>query len=127
MAQINGIEFSDSIAGLVQRLVDEVERLAGAKTVYPVGVPELRGAIAPGVNGFNAMGCFIRIAPRVDGALVSHKGAEPMTLTEDTLPEILSSLPKWIDDGRQKKAVLTKSSKQAKRAASQAVRDTPDG
>ena len=126
MAQINGIEFSDSIAGLVQRVVNEVERLAGPKSVYPVDVPELRGAITAGIDGFNATGCFIRIAPRVDGALVRHSGMKPMMLTEETLPAILSSLPKWVDDGRHKKAVLTKSSKRAKRTASQAVRDTPD-
>lgn len=126
MPEICGVNFADSVAGLVERLITEIERLAGPNAVYPVDIPELRGAIKPGVNGFNAIGVFIRITPRADGAIVGHKGVEPVALTDETMQTIFALLPKWINDGKHKQAVLTKSSKQASRTTSQALRDPHD-
>jgi 5-methylcytosine-specific restriction protein A len=96
---VEGVEFADNVAPLVQRVVAEVKAVGGRNCVYAVQMPELRAAVLPPDEDKDGMGVFIRIVPREYGAAVLLKkiggGREQRRLTIDTIESIIADIPQW--------------------------------
>lgn len=101
MSEILGVQYQDSVVPWLLRIVETSRKLAGSDCIYPVGIPELRGAIVPPTPTSDADGVFMRIIPTAQGATIQAANqdfGEPIRIPVDseTLPDILRQLEPWI-------------------------------
>ncbi|SEB40825.1 hypothetical protein [Terriglobus roseus] len=99
--EILGFTFGDEEGPLVKQLLAEAKKRMNDDCVYTIS-NEIRAAIRPRRKGTRTYGVFLRIRPRILGAVVELRKADmkPQPLNAKTLKSIVAKLPAMIEKAR---------------------------